>query len=126
MNGLHRTCAETAAVSCGTSHVTTKQCCNHFTSVDNQNALCKATVTHSESITTIAQTQRMALYICHCEALRAHLEMRRWTSVHINSAETRAVKSEFRSCVKSEFRSCVKAEFRSCVRVEVAVLGSPS
>ena len=24
--GIHRTCAETAAVSCGTSHVTTKQC----------------------------------------------------------------------------------------------------
>ena len=26
---VHRTCAETAAVLCGTSHVTTKQCCKY-------------------------------------------------------------------------------------------------
>ena len=33
------------------SHITTEQCCNHF-SVDIQSALCKATVTHSELHTT--------------------------------------------------------------------------
>ena len=32
--GVHRTCAETAAVSRGTSHVTVKQRCKHSTSVD--------------------------------------------------------------------------------------------
>ena len=32
--GVHRTCAETAAVSRGTSHVTTKQRCKHTTLAD--------------------------------------------------------------------------------------------
>ena len=47
--GVHRTCAETAAVSRGTSDVTTKQRCKNTNSVDIQDVLCKATVTHSES-----------------------------------------------------------------------------
>ena len=47
--GVHRTCAETAAVSRGTSDVTTKQRCNDTNSVDIQDVLCKATVMHSES-----------------------------------------------------------------------------
>ena len=54
------------------------------TSVDIPNALCKATVTHSESHTTGAQTKRIASYSCHCEALWAHLEMRHSTRVHIH------------------------------------------
>ena len=32
--GVHLTCAETAAVSRGTSHATTKQCCQYTNSVD--------------------------------------------------------------------------------------------
>ena len=35
--GVHRMCTKKAAVSCGTSHVTTKQHCKHITSVDTQN-----------------------------------------------------------------------------------------
>ena len=62
--GEQRTCVETTAVSRGTSHVTTRERCNHghiyrsmavTTLVDIQNTLCKATVTHSESHTTTAQ-----------------------------------------------------------------------
>ena len=30
LHGVHRTCAQVAAVSHGTSHVTTKQSCNHI------------------------------------------------------------------------------------------------
>ena len=45
--GVHRTCVEVAVVSRGTSHVTTKQRCKYTTSVDIQNALCKATVIQS-------------------------------------------------------------------------------
>ena len=50
---VHRTCVETAAVSRGTSHIKTRQGCNH--SVDNHSALCEAAVTHSESVTTRIQ-----------------------------------------------------------------------
>ena len=39
MYGVHRTCAETAAVSRGTSHVTIKQCCTS-TPMDLYNVLC--------------------------------------------------------------------------------------
>ena len=53
--GVHRACAETAAVTCGTSHLTAKQCCKYTTSVDIQNALLKATVTHLEAHVTKAQ-----------------------------------------------------------------------
>ena len=44
----------------------------------------KATVTHSESHTTRAQTQRRKRYSRHCEELRAHHEMRLSLSVHID------------------------------------------
>ena len=47
--------AETTAVSCGTSHVTTKQRFKYITGVDIQNELQKATVTHLESRATKAQ-----------------------------------------------------------------------
>ena len=43
-----------AAVSRGTSYVTTKQRCKYTASVAVQNALCKATVTNSELHTTRA------------------------------------------------------------------------
>ena len=47
---------ETAAVSCGTSHVTTKQHCKYSTWVDIENrAIQKVTVTHFESHVTKAQ-----------------------------------------------------------------------
>ena len=48
MWGVHRTCAETEAVSYGTSHETTETAAT--TLVDIENAGC--TVTHSESHTT--------------------------------------------------------------------------
>ena len=41
--------AETVAVSCGTSHVTTKQCCEYTTLVDIRKRHCEKLVTHSES-----------------------------------------------------------------------------
>ena len=40
--GEYRTCAETAAVSRGTSHVTTKQHCKYTTSVDLQKRAAKS------------------------------------------------------------------------------------
>ena len=42
VNGVHKTCTETATISHGTSHVTTKQLCD-------QSMPCKAIVTHSVS-----------------------------------------------------------------------------
>ena len=42
--------------------------------------MCEATLIQSH--TTWVQTQRWLCYSCHCEALRAHLEMRYSTSVH--------------------------------------------
>ena len=47
--------AETTAVSCGTSHVTTKQRFKYITGVDIRNELQKAAVTHLESRATKAQ-----------------------------------------------------------------------
>ena len=46
---------QTAAVSCGTSRVTTEQCCKYSTLVDIQNTLWKAAVTHSKSHATRVQ-----------------------------------------------------------------------
>ena len=37
LNDAHRTCIEMAAVSCGTSHATTKYYCQYTTSVDIKN-----------------------------------------------------------------------------------------
>ena len=51
-SGVHRTCAAMVAVSCGNSHVTTKQCCHgvhHFGGLLEQTHYKKNTVTHSES-----------------------------------------------------------------------------
>ena len=41
LNGAHRTCAERVAVSRGTSHATTKNCCQYTTSVDIKNTCYK-------------------------------------------------------------------------------------
>ena len=72
------------AVSRGTSHVTTKQRCKNTTAVDIQkNALCKVTLFQSPirlERSGSARKHRIALCSCHCEAIRAHLEM----SVQIN------------------------------------------
>ena len=62
--------------------------CKYTTSVNVmvRNALCKATLIQSHiglECNRSAQKQRMALYICHCEALRAHLKMKHSTSFHI-------------------------------------------
>ena len=63
--------AETAAVSRGTSHVTTKQRCKYTTWVDIQNALCKKKKKTRRSVaynhmqqegSESAQEQRIALY----------------------------------------------------------------
>ena len=52
VHGCNGTCAETAAVSRGTSHVTTKQRCKYTTSVDIQKRAV-AIVTRSESYSTV-------------------------------------------------------------------------
>ena len=65
LNGVHRTCTKTAAVSHGTSHAATKEC--YPWQLKN---MCykKATVTNSESHATLhmhsesAQEQRVVLY----------------------------------------------------------------
>ena len=86
MYGAHRTCAETAAVSRGTSHLTTKQRYSMHIPFRwiFRNALSKAAVTHSEYIrlerSGSARNQRIGLFSRHCEALRAHVEMRRSSS----------------------------------------------
>ena len=51
--GVHRTCPETAAVPRGTSHVTTKQHCNHFSGYSKL----------VQSHTTRAQTHRTELQL---------------------------------------------------------------
>ena len=59
--------AETAAVSRGTSHVTTKQHCEYTTLVNTQNRAMKKVVTHLESHIRLARSEsfrerRLALY----------------------------------------------------------------
>ena len=61
--------AETAAVSRGTSHVTTKQSCKYTTWVDIQNALCTQKTRRSvvynhmqQEGSESAREQRIALY----------------------------------------------------------------
>ena len=51
---VHRTCAETEAVSCGSSHVRTKQRIRHLADIF-KTCCVKAAVTHSELHTTRAQ-----------------------------------------------------------------------
>ena len=67
MNGVHRTCAETAAVSRGTSDVTTKEHYQYTTSVDIKKIRAIKGDSHSLRITRdvrseCARGQRMALY----------------------------------------------------------------
>ena len=75
--GAHRTCAETAAVSRGTSHLTTKQRYSMYIPLRwiFKNAPSKAAVSHSEYIrlerSGFARNQRIGLYSRHCQALRA-------------------------------------------------------
>ena len=58
LHGVHRTCTETAAASRGTGRVTTKQRCKYTTfSMDTQNALCIAAVTHSGSRPHVTRPQ---------------------------------------------------------------------
>ena len=59
--------AETAAVSRGTGHVTTKQRCKYTTSMDTQNRAMKKVVTHLESHMRLDRSEscrerRLALY----------------------------------------------------------------
>ena len=63
MYGIHKTCAETATVSRGTSHVTTKQLCNYTTSIDIPKKRRSLIQNHmrQESIES-AQEQRIAVY----------------------------------------------------------------
>ena len=61
--GVHRTCTSAAAVWHSISHLTPKQCCNHF-----------GTLTHSELHETRVQwvcleTENSSIYSCHCIAL---------------------------------------------------------
>ena len=53
MLGVHRTCAETATVSHGTSHITTKQHCNHSGGIFRM--CCVKLVTRSQLHMTKAQ-----------------------------------------------------------------------
>ena len=54
--------AEMAAVSRGTSHVTTKQRCKFTTSVDKENALQKASHSFRQERSESARERRIALY----------------------------------------------------------------
>ena len=47
---MHKMCADTAGISCGTSHVTTKQCCKYTTLVDIKKCTMKS-YSHSFRIT---------------------------------------------------------------------------
>ena len=82
---MHRKCAETAAVSRGTSHVTTKQRCKYTTSADIQKrgVLKLQALIQSRMRLERGGKQKIALYRCQCEELSAHLEMRRSRSVQI-------------------------------------------
>ena len=86
LNGEHRTCAETAAVSPGTSHATTKERYQYTTCVDTDNMRYKRTqsfiqnhVRHVRSES--AREQRLVLYLkkkklCVRARVRAKLCMR--------------------------------------------------
>ena len=83
--GVNRTCAETAAVSRGTG-----QPCNSQTPLRRKlkRVLCNVTQSPIQSRIRLersgsARKQRIALYSCHCEALRAHLEFKQSISVHL-------------------------------------------
>ena len=76
------------AVSRGTSHVTAKHHCKHFSGC-YKNALCKNTVTHSVLHIRLERNgflrnQRTALYSWNSEAHRTYLEIRHSTIGHIN------------------------------------------
>ena len=95
------------AVSRGTGHVTMKTALQPLL-VEIQNALCQAKVTHSVLHTTRAQlvcsdAENRAIAVI-VKALRAHLEMRHSTGVHIYT--------------------CARA--RACVCVCVCVYDTPS
>ena len=58
VHGVHRTCAETAAVLRGTSHVTTKQHCQYTTSVDMEKTRCKKIQSRIQNYTRHEHTER--------------------------------------------------------------------
>ena len=58
-----------------------------------------------------AQEQRIALYSCHCEALRAHLEMRGSTKVHkhkINKNNNNRGKKKRKK--KIDYKHCLRCQ----------------
>ena len=83
LHGVPRAYAETAAVSRGSSHVTTaKQRCNYFGGYSKTSCVKRQLLDHSESHTTRVQwVCSKAENIWHCEAPMARLEMRRLRSV---------------------------------------------
>ena len=73
--GRQLICLETAAAR-GTSHVTTKQRCKYTTSLEIQNALWKATVTHVEWHATKAQWACLRAESSYTESDHHHLKTR--------------------------------------------------
>ena len=85
---VHRTWAETAAVSHGISHTCNSQTALyilHFSGYSKPHWVKLQSLIQSRiwlECRGSSQKQRMALYSYHCEALRAHLKMRCLTHVH--------------------------------------------
>ena len=77
MYGVHRTCAETAAVSRGTSKGRTKYRCKHF--LDIQKLRCVKIQSLMQSRIRLERRHSGYRYSYHCKVLRGHLEMRRST-----------------------------------------------
>ena len=71
----------------GTSHVTSRQPCNHWGGYSKMCCVKLQLLVPSHmqlELSGSAQKQRTVQYSCHCEALRARVKMRRLTSVHIH------------------------------------------
>ena len=83
LDGVHRTCAVTAAVLRGTSHVTIKQRCNHLGGYSKRDVWIKLQ-SLIQSCIRLKRGCREQRHSCHCESLRAHLKMRRSASVYRN------------------------------------------
>ena len=86
---VYITCAEAAAVSCGTSHETSKKRCKYPTLVDVQKSHCAKLQSLIQDCIQLQHSRSARKHrISHHEAGRAHPEMRHSTSVHTNKNKT--------------------------------------
>ena len=82
--------AKTATASCGTSHVTTKQCCKHITLVDIQKCVTKAShsfrITYDKSTSSLLECREKRCIkainnkntITHCMHTHTHTHTHTW------------------------------------------------